>query len=85
VKAIYRNQKSGDIFAIETDNAGKIVKTSGPLFAAGFDPNSLDYDEYWNQDVAAHLPEFELVSKADYLELLRKNGFYSQTMQKHLF
>jgi hypothetical protein len=85
MKAIYRNTKSGDIFAIETDKAGEIVKTSGPLFAAGFDPNSLDYDEYWNEDVKARLPEFELVTKADYDALLRQNGFIRGSSQPHLF
>jgi hypothetical protein len=85
MKAIYRNKKSGDIFAIETDKGGNIVATSGPLFSDGFDPRTLDYDDYWNEDVKAHLPEFELVSRDDYLELLRKNGFYRQGSQPHLF
>jgi hypothetical protein len=48
MKAIYRNRRSGDVFGIETDAAGRVVATSGPLFGDGFDPKDLDYDEYWN-------------------------------------
>jgi len=55
------------------------------LFGAGFDPAMLDYDGYWNTEVAAKLADFERVSEDDYVELLRKNGFRSQTTQRHLF
>ena len=82
---MYRNKKSGDIFAIETDKEGNIKLTSGPLFSDGFDPRTLDYDEYWNSEIKARLAEFELISKDDYVELLRKNGFYPQSSQPHLF
>jgi hypothetical protein len=85
VKAIYRHKLSGDVFAIETDGAGKVVATSGPLFGEGFDPKVLDYDEYWNREVAAKLSEFERVSKDEYLELLRANGFYPQISQGWLW
>jgi len=85
MKAVYRNKKSGDVFAIETDKEGNIRSTSGPLFGPGFDPNELDYDEYWNPEIKARLGEFELIGKDDYIELLRRNGFYSQWIQRHLF
>ena len=85
MKAIYRHKVSGDVFAIETDAAGAVVATCGPLFGAGFDPAMLDYDGYWNTEVAAKLADFERVSADDYLELLRKNGFRSQMTQRHLF
>ena len=41
MKAIYRHKTSGDVFAIETGEAGRIVSTCGPLFADGFDPAKL--------------------------------------------
>ena len=85
MKALYRNKKSGDIFAIETDKEGKVRTTSGPLFSDGFDPKTLDYDEYWNTEIQAKLLDFERITKQDYLELLRKNGFYPQSSQPHLF
>ena len=50
-----------------------------------FDPKALDYDEYWNTEIAANLDDFERITKDDYLELLRKNGFYPQITQRHLF
>ena len=30
-KAIYKHRRSGDLFAIETDEKGKVISTSGPL------------------------------------------------------
>ena len=85
MKSLYRHKRSGDIFAIETDDTGQIVATSGPLFGDDFDPKMLDYDEYWNREITAKLSDFERITKDDYLELLRKNGFYSQITQRHLF
>ena len=85
MKAIYRHKKSGDIFAIETDAAGNVLATSGPLFGAGFDPAMLDYDGYWNREIAAKLADFERVSREDYAAMLRKNGFFSPVTQRHLF
>ncbi len=85
MKAIYRHKKTGDVFAIETDEAGKVISTSGPLLFERLDVRLLDYDDYWNNEIAAKLAEFERLSKDDYLELLRKNGFYRQEMQRHLF
>jgi len=45
----------------------------------------LDYDDYWNTEIQAKIKDFVRISKDDYLELLRKNGFVIQTIQKHLF
>jgi len=30
-KALYKHKKSGELFAIETDEKGNIISTSGPL------------------------------------------------------
>jgi hypothetical protein len=84
-KAIYKHKKSGDLFAIETDDDGKVISTSGPLLFKDLDPIMLDYDNYWDNDIKAHLPEFELLSKAEYKELLKKNGFFIQQTQKSIF
>lgn len=85
MKAVYRHRTSGDIFAIETDDAGRVLATCGPLFGKDFDPKMLDYDRYWNAEIQAKLADFERISPDDYLELLRKNGFYSQITQNYLF
>ena len=85
MKSLYRHKKSGDIFAIETNQAGQVLSTSGPLFGEDFDPKVLDYDDYWNTEIQAKLPEFERLTKDDYLELLRKNGFFPQITQRRLF
>lgn len=85
MKAIYRHKKSGDVFAIEIDQAGTVVSTCGPLFGEGFDPAALDYDDYWNPEIQAKLEDFERITRDDYLDLLRKNGFYSQITQRYLF
>lgn len=85
MKAIYRHKKSGDIFAIETDDAGQVIAACGPLFGKDFDPKKLDYDEYWNTEIQAKLADFEMITEDDYLELLHKNGFITDFIQKHLF
>jgi hypothetical protein len=85
MKALYRHKKSGDIFAIETDNKGKVLSTSGPLLTKDIDPQRLDYDNYFKEEVKAKIKDFVLITKEDYLEILKKNGFYSQTVQRHLF
>ncbi|MHC4881369.1 MAG: hypothetical protein ACYTFX_03065 [Planctomycetota bacterium] len=85
MKAVYRHKTSGDIFAIETDDAGRVVSTCGPLFGKDFDPENLDYDDYWNTEIQAKLSDFETISQADYLDLLHKNGFVTDFNQKHLF
>ena len=94
MKAMYRHKKSGDVFAIETEvdpsspKASprlRVLKTSGPLLTKDLNPDVLDYDDYWNTEIQAKIKDFVRISKDDYLELLRKNGFVIQTIEKHLF
>ena len=84
-KAIYKHKRSGDLFAIETDDTGKVISTSGPLLFKDLDPKMLDYDNYWDNDIKAHLKEFVLLSKAEYEELLKKSGFFTQQTQRSIF
>jgi hypothetical protein len=37
MKEIYRNKKSGNIFAIETDEKRKVLSKSRPLLFKGYD------------------------------------------------
>ena len=85
MKSIYRHKRSGDLFAIETDDNGNVLSTSGPLLVKDLNPDELDYDNYWDKDVKTHLAEFVLLSKAEYEELLRKNGFFIQETQRSIF
>lgn len=85
MKSLYRHKRSGDIFAIETDDNGHVLSTSGPLFSDALDPKFLDYDEYWNNEIQAKLKDFIRITKTDYLEILRQNGFITDFNQKHLF
>ncbi|MGA2092016.1 MAG: hypothetical protein ABSH16_01225 [Sedimentisphaerales bacterium] len=85
MRSIYRNKKSGDLFAIETDEKGTVLSTSGPLLFKELDPKVLDYDDYWNMDVSANIEDFERLSKDDYLEILYKNGFVRESSQKRWF
>ena len=85
MKSLYRHKRSGDLFAIETDNQGKVVSTSGPLLFKDLDPRKLDYDNYWDEDIKTHLVELVLLSKAEYEELLKKNGFFAQATQRSIF
>ena len=85
MKSLYRHKRSGDLFAIETDDQGELVSTSGPLLFKDLDPKKLDYDNYWDNDIKAHLKDFVLLSKAEYEELLYKNGFSIQAMQRSIF
>ena len=84
-KAIYRHKRTGDLFAIETDDNGSVVSSSGPLLFKDLDPKDLDYEKFWNNDIKVHLKEFELLSEAEYKEMLFKNGFSIQTTQHSLF
>ena len=84
-KAIYRHRVSGDLFAIETDGAGKVLSTSGPLLMKELDANELDYDNYWDEDIKAELSEFVLLSKSEYLALLKEAGFFVQESQRSIF
>ncbi len=85
MKALYKHKKSGDIFAIETGEAGEVISTAGPLLMKELDPERLDYDNYFNEEIKAKIKDFILLSKAEYLEILRKNGFIIQESQKYLF
>jgi hypothetical protein len=85
MKAIYKHKKTGDIFAIETDERGAVISTCGPLLFKELDPKLLDYDDYWNMEIAAKLEDFERLGRDDYRELLIKNGFVIQSSQRYLF
>ncbi len=84
-KALYKHKRTGDLFAIETDETGRVLSTSGPLLLKDLNPNELDYDNYWDQDIKAHLHEFVLLSKAEYQELLKRTGFFIQETQRSIF
>ncbi|MBA7674408.1 hypothetical protein ES703_82622 [subsurface metagenome] len=59
--------------------------SSGPLLVKDMNPNELDYDNYWDEDIKAHLSEFVLLSKAEYEELLKRTGFFIQESQRSIF
>ena len=84
-KAIFKHKTSGDLFAIKIDDQGNVVSTSGPLLLKDLNPDELDYDNYWDEDIKAHLEEFVLLSKAEYEELLKKTGFFIQESQRSIF
>jgi len=84
-KALYKHKRTGDLFAIETDETGRVLSTSGPLLLKDLNPNELDYDNYWDEDIKAHLNEFVLLSKAEYEELLKRTGFFIQETQRSIF
>lgn len=84
-KAIYKHKRSSDLFAIETDDQDDVVSTSGPLLVKDLNPAELDYDNYWDEDIKAHLSEFVLLSKAEYEKLLKKTGFFIQETQRSVF
>lgn len=84
-KAIYKHKKSGDLFAIETDDTGTVLSTSGPLLVKDLNPEELDYDNYWNPDINANIEGFELLSQAEYKELLKRTGFFVQESQRSIF
>jgi len=67
------------------DKQGNILSTSGPLLTKDLDLERLDYDDYWNMGIQANIDGFELLSRAEYMELLRKTGFYIQETQRSLF
>ena len=84
-KALYKHKRGGDLFAIETGETGKVLSTSGPLLVKDLNPEELDYDNYWDDDVTAHLSEFVLLSKVEYEELLKRTGFFIQETQRSIF
>ena len=84
-KALYRHKRTGDLFAIETDETGKVISTSGPLLTKDLNPEALDYDNYWDPDIRANVDGFELLSEAEYRELLKQTGFFIQESQRSIF
>jgi hypothetical protein len=84
-KALYRHKRSGDLFAIETDDNGQVLSTSGPLFTKDLNPEALDYDNYWDPDIRAYIDGFELLCEAEYRELLKRAGFFIQESQRSIF
>ncbi len=84
-KAIYKHKQTGDLFAIETDDQGNVISTCGPLLVKDLNPDELDYDNYWDEDIKEHLAEFVLLSKAEYEELLKRTGFFIQESQRSIF
>ena len=85
LKTFYKHKRSGDLFAIETDERGEVISTSGPLLTKDLKAEELDYDNYWDEDIKAHLEEFELLSKAEYEELLKRTGFFIEGRQRSIF
>ena len=49
------------------------------------DANELDYDNYWDEDIKAEVSEFVLLSKSEYVELLKEAGFFVQESQRSIF
>lgn len=84
-KAIYKHKRSGDLFAIETNERGNVISINGPLLTKDLKPEELDYDNHWDEDIKTHLNEFVLLSKAEYEELLKKTGFFIQESQRSIF
>ncbi len=84
-KALYRHKQTGDLFAIETDETGKVLSTSGPLLTKDLNPEALDYDNYWDPDIKANIDGFELLSLVEYRELLKQTGFFVQESQRSVF
>ena len=84
-KALYRNKRTGDLFAIETDAKGDVISTSGPLLTKDIKAEELDYDNYWDEDIKEHISEFTLLSKAEYEELLKRTGLFIQESQCSIF
>jgi len=58
MKSLYRHKRSGDIFAIETDDAGHVFIHKRSAVSDDLDPKFLDYDEYWNTEVQAKIERF---------------------------
>lgn len=75
MKSIYRHRHTGQLFAIDTDPSGSIQSVCGPLKEANLDPRVLDYDDYWNWETVAALPDYRRLTKDDYRKLLKENGF----------
>ena len=84
-KALYKHKRTGDLFAIETDTNGNVLSTCGPLLSKDLNPEQLDYDNYWNPDIKANINDFELLSEAEYRDILKKTGFSIGQSQTSIF
>jgi len=51
MKSLYRHKLSGDLFAIETDAEGNILSAAGPLLCKDIDPERIDYDNYFSEEI----------------------------------
>ena len=85
MKSLYRHLRSGDLFALETNEQGDIISSAGPLLTKDIDPELLNYDDYFTSEIKLKSNEFELLSKAEYEEMLRECGFCRQSSQKWMF
>lgn len=85
MKALYQHKTNGDIFAVETDEYGNVVATAGPLLFKDINPDGLGYDKRWNTDVKLNFIDYLPLSKLEYAELLKKNGFFVQQTQRSIF
>jgi len=79
MKSLYRHKRSGDLFALETNEKGNVLSSAGPLLYKDIDPELLNYDDYFTSEIKLKSTEFELLSKAEYEEMLRECGFYRLT------
>lgn len=70
MKSLYRHIRSGDLFALETDENGNILSLAGPLLTKDIDPERINYDNCFSSEIKLKSNEFELLSKAEYEELL---------------
>jgi len=80
-----RHKKTGDLFAIETDEQGNVISSAGSLLCKDIDPEKINYDNYFSSEIKHKLKGFELLSKAEYEEMLVKCGFYRQSSQRWMF
>jgi hypothetical protein len=85
MKALYQHKTNGDIFAVETDEYGNVVATAGPLLFKDINPDGLGYDKRWNTDVKLNFIDYLPLSKLEYAELLKINGFFVQQTQRSIF
>ena len=84
----------GAVFSASENVAGADLRVVFPapgnvaeaqLLFKGLDPKVLDYDDYWNPDVSASIEDFERLTKDDYRDILYKNGFIRDSLQRRLF
>lgn len=84
MKSIYKHNQTGQLFAIETDEAGCILSVCGPMKETSLDPRALDYDDYWNWQSTNDLADYTRLSQDDYLKLLKDNGYFPNLSQECL-